>query len=82
MHKVNKKIRMFTGLVLTALGGGLVFASAGDMLSANADSSTPGATSPTLLVIFFVGVFLIAAGIMSALFLFSSAPTGGRNGRA
>lgn len=78
---MNKKLRIFTGLILSAVGGGFIYSSAAGVLFVGADSTTGTGGSATTLIVFIAGIFLVAAGIMSALFIFSSLP-GGKHERS
>lgn len=72
---MDKKLRTFAGIIFCSIGGTLVYGSAIDMISVGADSVSGVSTSRlSVTIIFAVGVLLLASGIMSALFIFSSMP--------
>ncbi len=57
-------------MLMIASGGGLIYASSSDYLSVGADSLSQSVNGSMIMIISFVlGVALIAAGIMTALFL-------------
>lgn len=62
-------------LIATSIGGGIVYGTASNAISVGADTVTGSAeTSSVALFVFVIGIILIAAGVMSALFIFASLP--------
>lgn len=70
---MSKKLRSFLGLVSLMIGGGLVYASSNDYMSASADSISAKDGGTTLIIVLFVaGIALIATGVMLSLFIFAT----------
>lgn len=68
--KKSRIISVSVSMLMIASGGGLIYASSSDYLSVGADSLSQSVNGSMIMIISFVlGVALIAAGIMTALFL-------------
>lgn len=69
----NRKSKTGLSVLSIALGGGLVYASANEYLSVGADSvGGRGEGAMVLVVLFVVGIALIAVGTMTAFFMIAS----------
>ncbi len=77
---MGRKIKIISSMFMIAMGGGLVYASVGNISIAGADSIYSNTTGATIIIASLImGIFFIAAGVMTVLFMTASKTNNSKN---